>query len=103
MKKKKPASSPQSTEGQRLLPTHLEIAAEAEVLWRQRGCPHGVDNEIWLEAERQLRNVPRLAKDEADAIALADPLSRLNKASDDVMGELEELFPSRTGKSETSL
>lgn len=103
MKKKKPASSPQSTEGQRLLPTHLEIAAEAEVLWRQRGCPHGVDNEIWLEAERQLRNVPRLAKDEADMIAVDDPMSRLDRKSDDVMGELEELFPSKAGESATSL
>jgi len=103
MKKSKPVASPPYSAGQRLAPTHLEIAVEAEVLWRQRGCPHGLDKEIWLEAERQLHHVPRLAKDEADAIALADPLSRLNKASDDVMGELEELFPSRPGKSETSL
>ncbi|MFY9924847.1 MAG: DUF2934 domain-containing protein [Opitutaceae bacterium] len=87
----------------RLRPTHLEIAAEAEVLWRQRGCPSGQDNEIWLEAERQLHRVARLAKDEADIGALSDPLSRLDSKSDDVMGELEELFPSPTGKSATSL
>lgn len=103
MKKKKPVSPPQYSEARRLLPTHLEIAVEAEVLWRQRGCPHGLDREIWLEAERQLRNVPRLAEDEADMIALDDPLSRLDRKSDDVMGELEELFPSKAGKSATSL
>ena len=91
MKKRKPVTSPQYSAGQRLRPTHLEIAAEAEVLWRQKGCPQGADKEIWL------------AKDEADMIALDDPLSRLDRKSDDVMGELEELFPSQTGKSETSL
>ena len=103
MKKRKPVTSPQYSAGQRLRPTHLEIAAEAEVLWRQKGCPQGADKEIWLEAERQLHHVPRLAKDEADMIALDDPLSRLDRKSDEVMGELEELFPSQTGKSETSL
>jgi hypothetical protein len=103
MKKNKPVPSPQYSAGPRLRPTHLEIAVEAEVLWRQKGCPHGLDKEIWLEAERQLHHVPRLAKDEADMIALDDPLSRLDRKSDDVMGELEELFPSQAGKSETSL
>jgi Protein of unknown function (DUF2934) len=106
MKKKRtkaPVASPQYSAGPRLLPTHLEIAVEAEVLWRQKGCPRGLDKEIWLEAERQLHHVPRLAKDEADTIALADPMSRLDRKSDDVMGELGELFPSRTGESTTSL
>jgi hypothetical protein len=103
MKKKKHTAAPQYSAGPRLIPTHLEIAAEAEVLWRQRGCPHGVDKEIWLEAERKLHSVPGLAKDEAGVIALADPLSRLDRKSDDVMGELEELFPSKAGKSATSL
>lgn len=73
------------------------------MLWRQRGCPSGLDKEIWLEAERALHHVPRLAKDEADTIAVADPLSRLDRKSDDVMGELEELFPSPAGKSATLL
>lgn len=36
-------------------PTHDEIAAKAHSLWKDRGCPEGIDNEIWLEAERQLR------------------------------------------------
>ena len=106
MKKKRtkaPVTSPHFSASQRLIPTHLEIAVEAEVLWRQRGCPCGLDNEIWLEAEKRLHRLPRLAQDEADAIALSDPLSRLDRKSDDVMGELEELFPSPAGKSATSL
>src|SRR4051812_954350 len=36
-------------------PTHDEIAIAAHSLWKDRGCPEGIDNEIWLEAERQLR------------------------------------------------
>lgn len=36
-------------------PTHDEIALQAAQLWKDRGCPEGIDNEIWLEAERQLQ------------------------------------------------
>jgi hypothetical protein len=36
-------------------PTHDEIALKAHSLWKDRGCPEGIDNEIWFEAERQLR------------------------------------------------
>jgi hypothetical protein len=36
-------------------PTHDEIAVKAHSLWKDRGCPEGIDNEIWLEAEKQLR------------------------------------------------
>jgi len=35
--------------------SHAEISRRAEELWRQYGCPQGRDEEIWLEAERQLR------------------------------------------------
>jgi hypothetical protein len=34
--------------------THNEIAARARSLWTARGCPTGCDDEIWLDAERQL-------------------------------------------------
>ena len=33
---------------------HEEIAARADMLWREKGCPQGCDEEIWLEAEREL-------------------------------------------------
>jgi hypothetical protein len=36
-------------------PSYDEIAIAAHSLWKDRGCPEGIDNEIWLEAERQLR------------------------------------------------
>jgi hypothetical protein len=35
-------------------PTHDEIAERAYKIWQDRGCPKGIDNETWLEAERQL-------------------------------------------------
>jgi hypothetical protein len=34
---------------------HEQIAARAEKLWRQRNCPAGSDDAIWLEAESQLQ------------------------------------------------
>lgn len=38
--------------------SHDEISRRAEELWRQYGSPQGRDEEIWLEAERQLQGVP---------------------------------------------
>ena len=34
---------------------HEQIAARAEKLWRERSCPAGSDEAIWLEAESQLQ------------------------------------------------
>ncbi len=34
--------------------THEEVAQRAREIWWLRGQPNGRDNEIWLEAERQL-------------------------------------------------
>lgn len=34
---------------------HEEIARRAEKLWRDRSCPAGSDEAIWLEAESQLK------------------------------------------------
>ena len=78
-------------------PSHEEIAVEAEVLWRQEGCPMGRDDAIWLEAERQLFQVARAYRKTQDEKALLEPLSRLDLKSDDVMGELSELFPGPAG------
>ncbi len=38
--------------------SHDEVSRRAEELWRQYGCPEARDEEIWLEAERQLRGAP---------------------------------------------
>ncbi|HWA10078.1 MAG TPA: DUF2934 domain-containing protein [Opitutaceae bacterium] len=35
-------------------PTHEQIARRAQQIWLDRGSPWGRDDEIWLEAERQL-------------------------------------------------
>ncbi|MBP7051406.1 MAG: DUF2934 domain-containing protein [Phycisphaerae bacterium] len=35
--------------------THDQIAGRAKRLWQQHGCPHGKDEYIWHEAERQLK------------------------------------------------
>ncbi len=37
-----------------LRPSHDEIAGRARQLWSDYGQPSGRDEEIWLEAERQL-------------------------------------------------
>jgi hypothetical protein len=86
-----------------LIPTHEEISVEAEILWRQRGCPTGIDEQLWLEAERQLHSVMRAAQGRADLAAPAEPLSRMDLNSDAVMEELEELFPMPAGKETTSV
>jgi hypothetical protein len=34
--------------------SHEEIAMPARILWQNKGCPQGRDEEIWLEAEQTL-------------------------------------------------
>ena len=47
----------------RTRPLHEDIAACARELWRKYGCPVGRDEQIWLEAERQLLGVdPNIAR-----------------------------------------
>lgn len=36
--------------------TREQIAALAHAIWKDRGCPQGSDLDIWLEAERQLKD-----------------------------------------------
>jgi hypothetical protein len=86
-----------------LVPSHEEIATRAEALWREKGCPQGCDDEIWLEAERQLCRLPDLEGDERDRIALADPRFDFNQNGNDLMKELNERFPGQIGKETTSL
>ena len=40
---------------QRSAPTHEQIALRAQEIWKQRGCPHGRDEQHWHEAEEQLK------------------------------------------------
>ena len=92
-----------SSANARLTPTHEEIATRAEALWQHRGRPQACDDEIWLEAERQLCRQPELEGDERNRIALADPRFDFNQNGDDLMKELNERFPGQIGKETTSL
>ncbi|HEY1765578.1 MAG TPA: DUF2934 domain-containing protein [Opitutaceae bacterium] len=71
------------------IPTRDQIAAKAESLWRDMGQPESRDEEIWLEAERQLRRtpVPR-------TLGRADPEER--------MDELEAAYPDPSRTKETT-
>jgi hypothetical protein len=44
-----------TTFGNTQAPTHENISRRAQELWEQYGRPSGRDEDIWLEAERQLR------------------------------------------------
>ena len=106
MKKKifdRSSSSSTSSADAVLVPSHDEIATRAEALWREKECPQGRDDELWLEAERQLCCSPAFVGKERDRIALADPRFDFNHKSDDLMEELNERFPGQTGKETTSL
>lgn len=85
-----------------LNPSHANIAARAAALWREKGSPQGRDEEMWLEAERQLGAELR-QRIERDEIVLADPRFAFNRDSNDLMEELNERFPGQTGKEPTSL
>jgi hypothetical protein len=65
--------------------SHDAIASRAATLWERKGRPEGRDQEIWLEAEKEL------------AISRADfDKERGNE-------ELDALFPSQSGSATTSL
>jgi hypothetical protein len=88
-------------------PSHEEIATRAETLWRERGCPLGSDDELWLEAERHCYPRSNDPLEKKNQVALCYTPSRLNLESDDAMGnvleELDYLYPGQTGKETTSL
>lgn len=96
------------TRSARLRPvTREQIAALAHAIWKDRGCPQGSDLEIWLEAERELKDGVRrpVAADEIPA----DPASAGDPDADPALRpglerELDELPPRRDAKrSPTSL
>jgi hypothetical protein len=83
--------------------THDQISAEAEAIWRLKGSPIGEDNAIWLQAEHGLLCRRQLERDQREQAALADPRFAFNADQDDLMTELNERFPDRTGKEPTAL
>jgi hypothetical protein len=50
-------------------PAHDQIARRAQKIWLDYGCPHGRDDEVWLEAERQLgAGAAKTSPDSAHAV-----------------------------------
>lgn len=95
-----PSPSPAVNVGLHL--SQAAVAARAEALWREKGCPQGRDEETWLEAERQLKAELR-QRIKREEIMLADPRFAFNRDTNDLMEELNERFPEQTGREPTSL
>ena len=53
-------------------PTHDEITLRARSLWEERGQPSGQDDDIWLQAERELRGRSNRAPDASRSSARTD-------------------------------
>jgi Protein of unknown function (DUF2934) len=101
-KKPSPAAAASPAALARPTPSREEITRRAEALWLQKGRPENCDEQIWLEAESQLKGAPGAGLPGAELSATL-PLSRLDLNSDEVMSELGELFPEPSGKETTSL
>jgi hypothetical protein len=92
MKKKKKPSPDSVSVTPPPSPTREEIAKRAEALWRQRGCPENRDDQLWLEAERQLNG----------GLTESPPTDQ-ELDTGEVAKELDERFPGDSGKETTSL
>ena len=49
-----PCATETTSQGERPLPSHAAVAARAREIWEARGCPSGLDLEIWFAAEGEL-------------------------------------------------
>lgn len=59
----------------RTLVLHEAVSRQAEKLWERYGRPQGRDEEIWLEAERQVLGADRSANQQPGGAIPAGPLS----------------------------
>ena len=77
-------------------PTREQVQELAHAIWTDRGCPQGCDVEIWLEAERQLREPMRLdaGAGPTDAEASLDPdrsdAARVEREMDRIVSPSEQ-------------
>lgn len=62
-------------------PTHEQISRLAHELWEKRGQPAGRDDDIWLEAEKQLHEAYESSNGRTGSGAAAVPESSLAKSS----------------------
>ncbi len=49
-----PCETEATSQSDRPLPNHEEVAVRAREIWEARGCPSGQDLEIWFAAESEL-------------------------------------------------
>jgi Protein of unknown function (DUF2934) len=73
-----PRSSESSTK-----PTREQVATRAELLWKAKGSPHGQDEQIWLEAERQLFDEAREILGDAGEGSSSEPIDRSKLSSEE--------------------
>jgi hypothetical protein len=83
--------------------SHEEIMTRAEALWREKGCPQGCDDEIWLEAEQHLSRQRHHEPDKRNVISTANPRFKFDEKSDEQIREFDERFSTPAGKETTSL
>jgi hypothetical protein len=83
---------------------HAVVAARAEALWREQGCPHGRDLEHWLEAERQLgRPLPTPKGDDLEKRSADFSPDEGDSMKNDVDKALDQMGSIRGQRSATSL
>jgi hypothetical protein len=102
MKKSKSKASPAPKVVIVSRPSHLDISIRAERLWRERGCPPWRDDDIWLDAERELNSAADGGSRFATKPSFSDG-SILNSGNSCVMAELDDIFPVRAGRETTSI
>ena len=76
-------------------PSHEQISIRAELLWKAKGSPSGRDEEIWLEAERQLYDEAREIIADLPKTSSEDPNPSLGAQS----SAAEEMKPRDSGGS----
>ncbi len=80
-------------------PSHDEIVTPARILWQEKGCPQGCDDEIWLEAERGLVSASSNQRRLVSQKAYADEAENAHK----VEAMLDDIGQSSDNRSATSL
>jgi hypothetical protein len=85
--------------GKAASPSHKDVAVQTVKIWREKGCPKACDDRIWLEAERKIVDQQQ-QRFERIAMGHKRPVSEFN--ADNLMQELDELFPSPAGQGVTT-
>lgn len=78
-------------------PTHEQVALRAELLWKARGSPSGRDEEIWLEAERQLFDEARELIVDTPAAAKTEEPEKTRVMGEASRGQEEMLTKKNSG------